>query len=398
MHKPDAQPFSVFIASRFHDEAEALSHRWIESLSNRLGVSPSRLLPSDALIDHIPEIVRGIGDFVRIPVEGVKADVVGRLRLLAQLRREQGYDIAELLVEFEDLSKLVSEFFIDAVDAYPGELTPHEVGTVSARIREGLAGITSVTVGTFRQEEQEQQRELAARMSEFADSLAHEMKTPLNAASLAMEMMDERVPEDDRVEFRELVKRNLRRTTDLLSDLRLLALSEGAQAEERWVSITQALKDVLHATEELARDRDVQMRISEDLPDIDVDAARVEIALVNLVSNGIKYSDPDKEHRWVRISMSRPPGEIIGDGWRISVEDNGLGIPDGFKNKVFQRHFRAHPKAAQGTGLGLAITQNVVVQNGGRITFESTEGEGTVFHVDISERQRQSQHEGKNVP
>jgi signal transduction histidine kinase len=124
------------------------------------------------------------------------------------------------------------------------------------------------------------------------------------------------------------------------------------------------------------------MDVVQPLPTIDVDTTRVGIALVNLVSNAIKYSDPEKPERWVRVSVERAePKEA--HLWKVTVSDNGLGIPNAFQPQVFERHFRAHPDAAEGTGLGLAITRQVIEQGGGRLWFESEEGKGSAFHFTI---------------
>lgn len=277
-----------------------------------------------------------------------------------------------------------------------------EVARLAGRIRTGLAGITTVTVATYRQEEQDQKRELSQRLSDFANAIAHELKTPLGAASAAVEMlMEEELAKDEEQQrrFTELVVRNLKRAMDLMADLRVLALAEGALAEPRWLSLTQVLKEVVETFQGLSENHGgVDILIDDEVPDIDVDAARVEIALANLISNAIKYSDPEKEERWAKISTRRLDGDDGSGRWRITVEDNGLGIPEEYQNNIFQRHFRAHPEAAEGSGLGLALTSGIVIQNGGSISFESTPGEGSSFHIDLPERYPQSQQGGSWCP
>jgi len=110
-----------------------------------------------------------------------------------------------------------------------------------------------------------------------------------------------------------------------------------------------------------------------------VDATRVELALINLVGNAVKYSDPNEEDRWVRLGVQREDGGY----WRISVADNGLGIPEEMQGLIFEQFVRAHPEVADGTGLGLAIVQAAVAQIGGRVWLESTPGDGTTFHFTV---------------
>ncbi|MDP9122472.1 MAG: ATP-binding protein, partial [Acidobacteriota bacterium] len=108
------------------------------------------------------------------------------------------------------------------------------------------------------------------------------------------------------------------------------------------------------------------------------DPARLRQVLINLIGNAIKYSDPAKSDRWVRIGFRREEGY-----WRISVSDNGVGIPDAMHNLVFEQFVRAHPEVADGTGLGLAIAREAVSQMGGRIWLESEAGTGTAFHFTV---------------
>ncbi len=124
-----------------------------------------------------------------------------------------------------------------------------------------------------------------------------------------------------------------------------------------------------------AEEARVEIRIVEPVPDPVVDATRVELVLMNLVGNAIKYADPRKPRRWVRIEAQR----LNDEWWRASVADNGLGIPDRLKSHVFERFFRAHPEVDKGTGLGLSIAREAVDQMGGEIDFESDEGEGSTF-------------------
>jgi signal transduction histidine kinase len=82
----------------------------------------------------------------------------------------------------------------------------------------------------------------------------------------------------------------------------------------------------------------------------------------------------------VRLSVQRADEEGF---WRISVADNGVGIPKRMQSQVFEQFVRAHPQVAEGTGLGLAIAREAVQQMGGRIWLESQEGKGTTFHFTV---------------
>ena len=129
----------------------------------------------------------------------------------------------------------------------------------------------------------------------------------------------------------------------------------------------------------------VEIRVEEPFDDSSVDAVRMEVALMNLMTNAIKFSDPETEEGWVRLSTGPARHEGLDGGRRITVEDNGRGIPPEVQNRFFQRFFRAHPEV-EGTGVGLEIAKRMVEQRGGRLSFESEPGEGTVFHIETSQR------------
>ena len=132
----------------------------------------------------------------------------------------------------------------------------------------------------------------------------------------------------------------------------------------------------------MAEHRGVEIRIADDLPTVTTDLARLELVLMNLVSNAIKYSDPAKPSRFVEIFLSG----ATDDGRTIGVRDNGIGVPAEDVPHIFENFFRASPeKDAQlgikGSGLGLAIVAECVEAIGGRITVASVEGEGTAFDL-----------------
>jgi len=125
---------------------------------------------------------------------------------------------------------------------------------------------------------------------------------------------------------------------------------------------------------------------------IDTDPARLELILLNLVSNSIKYSDPSKILRFVEIGGE---SAIAPDGsWTMWVRDNGLGVPYEVQPSIFDRFFRAHEHldhklGVSGSGLGLSIVIDCVDAIGATIDYESAPGAGTTFRItfqDVSTR------------
>lgn len=371
------------LADEIREQADTLVETWIDWIVRRGSVRPARMLPRDAIRDHIPSVIRGIAEALRVPTEAVTAEVRNALRTHARLRHDQGYDIEELLEEYRGLDAIVRERIMAALERYSGELEPMEVGRLFCRLSDGMSTMARITVAVYRETEVAHRRELHEQLEDYVRTITHELKQPINAITAGAGMLDEDgvvSRPDQRRRYVDVIRRGIDRAMDLIEDIRTLALVEGAEQDEEWRPASSSVALVLEQFEDQARKRDVRLEVARPLPEVDVDSTRLEIALVNLVSNAIKYSDPEKDDRWVRIEME----QVASDGpqrWEVRVVDNGLGIPEAVQPQVFERHFRAHPRVGQGTGLGLAISRRVMEQGGGRMWFESEEGVGSTFHV-----------------
>jgi len=120
-----------------------------------------------------------------------------------------------------------------------------------------------------------------------------------------------------------------------------------------------------------------------------VDAAAVELCLVNYISNGIKYSDPAKPERWVEVRAyvaAVPNGreEVV-----VEVRDNGIGVPTTARNHLFERFYRGETVTeTEGTGLGLSIVRETVEGIGGRAWAEPSNRDetGSTFKIALPAR------------
>ena len=110
----------------------------------------------------------------------------------------------------------------------------------------------------------------------------------------------------------------------------------------------------------------------------EVDEVKMSQAFTNLVENAVKYN---REDGWVRVVL-----DADHKFFTVKVADSGIGIPEEFQTRIFERFYRvdkARSRETGGTGLGLAITRNIIQMHRGTIQVQSTEGEGTVFTVRI---------------
>ena len=136
--------------------------------------------------------------------------------------------------------------------------------------------------------------------------------------------------------------------------------------------------EVVRQLRELARSRGVRVRIDLELPEVEVNAAAVELCLMNYVSNALKYADDTKAEPWVEITghilaaTDDAPANVV-----VEVRDNGLGVPDAQRERLFERFFRAGVESVtgvEGTGLGLSIVRETVEALGGHAWAEFPEG------------------------
>jgi signal transduction histidine kinase len=380
------QPFSHFTADQVQARCNEIVAQWVDVLSSRLGIRPRRVLPTESLLDHVPQVIEKISMHLREgtePIE-VKEVVTSELAALARLRRKQGYDIGEILREFEILGRILDDVVTECVGLYPGDAPPRDVALTAGWLHRSLQVMGTVTAAIYREEELKDRLEAARILRDFADTLMHQLKSPLGAAEgAALLLLNDEISAEpqERIRFAAIVERNLKRARAVIDDVRALALAESSFAGiGRSEPMAEVVQAAMEEVKPLADRIGVGMEVRGEVPDVMVDASRVEVILLNLLGNAVKYADPEKPRRWVRVTV----GPLQGDDVRwVSVEDNGLGIPPEQHERVFQRFFRAHPAAAEGTGLGLSIVREAAEQIGGRVEFDSAPGEGSVFRFSV---------------
>lgn len=338
-----AVSFPRFAADRLSRDRAVVTRDWVQKLSGQMGIRPRRVLPHRELLDHIPEVLGQAVCFVRdgeAETLTAGAAVGGQMKDLAHLRRSQGYDLQEVIREFDELARILDGAGLRWLDEYPGTPAADEVGIVFGRLSRVPVLMAEVTAGYYEEQEMESRLTNAAALRGFTETLLHQIRGPLGAAESAALLLESDVVADpaERRRFVGLIRRNLVRARAVVDDVQALALSHQSHVDTRRVlRVGEALGEVLLETREFLAASGVRLELEEPIPDMAVDASRVEVVLLNLITNAVKYSDPDEPVRWVRVGFAR---DEMGQWW-LQVSDNGLGIDPAVRERIFERFSRA---------------------------------------------------------
>jgi two-component system phosphate regulon sensor histidine kinase PhoR len=227
-------------------------------------------------------------------------------------------------------------------------------------------------------------RELEGLRQDFVANVSHELRTPLSLIKSTAETLLDGAKDDPAVatRFIEIIDKHANRLTLLIDDLLLLARLDSGRIEMKFQSLPlrEAAQDSLDDFGIIARARNVTL---ENVVPVDLiaraDPERLRQVLSNLIDNAIKYGRP----RGV-VSIG---GRLLDEGRvELTVRDDGPGIPQEAKARIFERFYRVDKGRSReqgGTGLGLAIVKNVMEAHGGEVRVESAPGAGATFFLTL---------------
>lgn len=230
-----------------------------------------------------------------------------------------------------------------------------------------------------------ERKRLERLQSEFVSTASHELRTPLASILGAIKLVmhgSETLP-PAAAQLIGLAERNAERLDHLVNDIfDAEKLASGQiQLQLAPLALHQLAARCLEATTIYATKQRVQLQLdsaSVDGPMVHADGARLRQALMNLVANAVKFSPPGAT---VRIRVREQ------DGWgRVEIEDRGSGIPQAFRDRIFQRFAQAdgsHSRSKGGSGLGLHIAKGLIECHQGRLDFRSEPGRGSTFWFEL---------------
>ncbi len=214
---------------------------------------------------------------------------------------------------------------------------------------------------------------------DFVANVSHELKTPITSINGFSEtLLEDNFSDLERSRrFTEIIHRQSLRLQAIIDDLLTLSSLEQPQRDQftSAVPVVSIIKDAVLICREKTRQLNRPIQIScDDSLGVRGNAHLIEQALINLVENAMKYSDPAFP---IAVVCRQEEQEVL-----ISITDRGYGIPKHDIPRIFERFYRvdkARSRDKGGTGLGLSIVKHIMLQHQGQVEVESMEGEGSTF-------------------
>ena len=223
-------------------------------------------------------------------------------------------------------------------------------------------------------------KELDFAKTNFIANVSHELKTPISSIKITLDLLrNERVgaTNDEQRGLLDSIREDADRLLKITGELLNITQVESGkiQLNIAGTSPGEIVRYAVAANETQAESRDISLQIVDNdvHSGVLVDSEKTAWVLTNLISNAIRYS---YDHSSIQITLSEDE-----DAVKIAVRDNGQGISQEYKGKIFDRYFRVPGSTKEGTGLGLAISREFMEAQDGKLTVESELGAGSTFTI-----------------
>ena len=350
---------------------------------------------ADHLQEEIEEVTRArdrLEAILRGMVEGVLVtDHTGSItqanRALRRLLDLQTYPIGRKTSEIVRNADLIEAFQRVARGEPHANLKIRTLGNPPRTLEIEMAalpgeGLRAGVVAVFHDITERQRIEEMRR--DFVANVSHELRTPLAAIKGAVETLLSGALEDSKFSrrFTEVIERHVTRLEGIVLDLLELARLENTDTPQHGdvISVAALVDAAITAVADVAEVREVELtrHLPEEPLMVPGDYRQLEQALVNLLDNAVKYTNPKGA---VNLTVTRE-GQLV----RFDITDTGIGIPQDHQDRIFERFYRVDKNRSRevgGTGLGLAIVKHVAHSHGGHVTVASFPGRGSTFSLFI---------------
>ncbi|MBP1614091.1 MAG: kinB 1 [Bacteroidetes bacterium] len=254
-------------------------------------------------------------------------------------------------------------YYIPITNQEPGEVDPHDLGDVIL-----LKNITEF-------------KELDSAKTTFISTISHELKTPISAIMMSLQLLEDKRIGELNVEQAQLsksIKENSERLLGITGELLNLTQVEAGKLQliPKITKPIELIEYAIKANQVQAAKFNIQIEVEypeTKISKLFVDSEKIAWVLTNLLSNAIRYSKEDGRV----IIGAKQEGDII----ELYVKDFGKGIDPRYHQSIFDRYFRVPGTKVQGSGLGLSISKDFVEAHNGTLTVESELGNGSRFVI-----------------
>lgn len=268
------------------------------------------------------------------------------------------------------------------------ELSAHRVDgqNIAVEVSLSLVDINGQRTYTCMGHDVSERKKMERLKSEFVATVSHELRTPLTSINGALGLLANRVVgvlPDKAQSLVDIAKSNSERLIAIVNDILDIERLESGQINIQLevLELLPLLRLAIGQNEGYAERYRVRLRLDLTMPadasiKVLVDQQRFLQIMANLISNAIKFSPPEHE---VTVGVERAEHSV-----RIDVSDQGAGVPEEFRDRIFQKFAQADATDARqrgGTGLGLSITKVLVERMQGYINYHSVPGKGSTFYV-----------------
>ncbi len=204
----------------------------------------------------------------------------------------------------------------------------------------------------------------------------HDLRAPLRSA-LGLVQLAELEPHEY-LKYLGLIKSSLSRLDAMIEEMNRFYQHEKLAIQNERIDVQVSIQKEIENLHNMPEATDIRFDVfvDGDIPFYS-DSLRFRTIVSNLLSNGIKYSDPQKMRRYIQVSA-----HIFKDKIFLTIDDNGIGIDEEHQAKIFDLFYRVTPDK-KGTGLGLYIVKDTIDRLRGRIYVKSKAGEGTAFTITL---------------
>jgi signal transduction histidine kinase len=239
-----------------------------------------------------------------------------------------------------------------------------------------------------------EQKRLITQKNDFINNMTHELKTPITTVGVAIEAITDfgalNNPEQTK-EYLDISKNELSRLSLMVDKVLKMAVFENGEAKlniEK-LRLNEMTQEVINSMRLQCEkyNANIQFEDKSGTTEISGDKAHITSVIYNLIDNALKYGGEKPD-----IKVEIQP--FYNDFLRLTVQDNGAGIPPQYQEKIFEKFFRiptGDVHTVKGHGLGLNYVKNVIEQHGGKIHIQSEEGKGSTFSIflplDLKEHQ-----------